>query len=251
MKRKSFVLPSQISMGNVEYMESIYNRYLENPEQVEEAWRWFFQGMDFASSGGLRKSADIEKELGIFQLVYAYREHGALKARLDPLGIWKPDNFPRLEDFHLKPEDMDKKFTFIENLFGKNITLGQTISFLKKTYCGTLALQVGGCPPEVQTWFFNEFEKEQWNLDTKEKQEVFLQLAQTQYLENFLQFRFMGKKTIFSRRSGCPYSHDGTSFKNRRSYGDEGDGYWHGSQRPHQYAGSFYEAGFAFNLFTI
>ena len=194
MKQNPLALSSEIPMGNLEYMERIYSQYLENPKQVEPAWRWFFQGMNFASSGGLQASKDIKKALGIFQLVYAYREHGALKAQLDPLEIWKISNFPKLEDFHLKPEDMTKKFAAIKTLFGKNITLGEVISFLQKTYCSTLSLQVGGCLPEVQSWFFNEFEKEKWSLNPQEKQEVFLQLAQTQYLENFLHFRFMGEK---------------------------------------------------------
>ena len=175
-------------------MEQIYKHYLQEPEQVEPAWRWFFQGMNFASSGGLQKSDSIKKELGIFQLVYAYREHGALKARLDPLELNNTNNFPRMEDFHLKQEDLSKKFGSIEHLFGKSLTLGEVLSFLEKTYCGTLALQVGGCPPEIQTWFFKEFEKEKWNLNPHEKRDAFGQLAQAQYLENFLHFRFMGQK---------------------------------------------------------
>lgn len=175
-------------------MEQIYSQYLQDPNQVEPAWKWFFQGMNFASSGGLKKPSDIEKELGIFQLVYAYREHGALKASLDPLKIWKPEGFPKLEDFHLKKEDLSKRFASIEKLFKKNITLKEALSFLEKIYCGSLVLQVGGSPPIVQNWFFNEFEKEKWKLTEEEKKEVFLQLSRTQYLENFLHFRFMGKK---------------------------------------------------------
>ena len=196
MKKPLFSDP-KMSLGNLEYLEKVYTQYLKDPLQLEPEWRWFFRGLDFASVTTLKKettNAQLKKELGVFKLLYTYREHGFLKASLDPLEIKKLEGFPKLEDFSLKKEDLNQPFSAIENLFGKNITLANTISFLEKTYCGTIALQVGGSSPEVQDWFFNEFEKQEWSLKPKEKKQVFLDLTKAHSLENFLHFRFMGKK---------------------------------------------------------
>lgn len=195
MKKVSFPDP-QMSLGNLEYIERIYNQYRQNPLQVEPAWRWFFLGLDFASVKDLKKTTDIQlkKELGVSRLLHTYREHGSLKASLDPLKMKKQEGFPKLESFHLKQEDLDKNFASIENLFGKSMTLGKALSFLEKTYCGTIALQLGGSSPEVQDWFFNEFEKQDWSLKPQEKKQAFSDLTKAHCLENFLHFRFMGKK---------------------------------------------------------
>ena len=195
MKTPPTSLSSSLASGNLEYLEVLYSQYLQDPKQMEPAWRWFFKGMDFASLSGLSESsASLKKELGIFQLVNAYREDGFLRADLDPLNMQQKELLPDLKSFHLTGEDLNKSFASLKHLFGTNRTLSSALSFLKKTYCGSLALQVGGCPPEVRGWFFNEFEKPEFQLSKEQKREVFSQLACTQYLENFLHFRFMGKK---------------------------------------------------------
>ena len=195
MKTPPASLSAPLASGNLEYLEVLYSQYLQNPEQVEPAWRWFFKGMDFASVSGFSESAaGLKKELGIFQLVQAYREDGFLRADLDPLKMGRTKPLPDLKNFHLTEEDLSKNFACLKTLFGKNMTLGEALSFLKATYCDSLALQVGGCPPEVRDWFFKEFENPSFQLSTTQKREVFSQLAHTQYLENFLHFRFMGKK---------------------------------------------------------
>ena len=195
--KKSLFLDQQISLGNLDYLEKMYDQYRLDPLPLDPEWRWFFRGLDFASATNLKTKATdthLKKELGVFKLLHAYREHGFLKAHLDPLEIKKLKGFPKLEDFSLKKEDLNKPFSAIKNLLGKNMTLGNAISLLEKTYCGTIALQVGGAGPEVQDWFFNEFEKQKWELSPEEKKQAFLDLSKAHYLENFLHFRFMGKK---------------------------------------------------------
>lgn len=195
MKKSLFPDP-QMSLENLEYMEQIYSQYLQDPLQVELAWRWFFLGLDFASVRALKKATttQLEKELGVFKLLHTYRKHGVLKASLDPLKIKKLEGFPTLKNFSLNQKDLDKKFAAIESLFGKSMTLEKALFFLEKVYCGTIALQVGGSSPEVQDWFFNEFEKQELSLEPQEKKQAFLDLTKAHCLENFLHFRFMGKK---------------------------------------------------------
>ena len=76
--------------------------------------------------------------------------------------------------------------------FQKN--LKETIEFLNQKYCGTLALQVGGCSPQIRQWFFKEFEKKDFHLDSSQKKQTLQHLIATENLENFLHFQFLGKK---------------------------------------------------------
>ncbi len=184
----------QIQRPNLEYSEELYQLFLEDPQKVEDSWRWFFQGMNAVKTSQFSQTEDIQTELKVFQLIRAYRDHGSLKAKLDPLEIDKDNGFPTLEDFQLSKKDLDKKFSVIKYLFNKDQTLKQVLDFLEKTYCHSLTLQVGGCHPNIRQWFFNEFEIKKFQLNKKEKQNAFSHLIAAENLERFLQFNFLGKK---------------------------------------------------------
>lgn len=185
----------QLSRANLDYSEELYKAYLEDPSQVEDSWRWFFQGLNTGwNKKESHSSANLEKELKVFQLLQHYRDHGCRKAKLDPLGDNPNKGFPKLEEFQITPEDLNKSFAISENLFGLKKELKYVLAFLEEKYCHHLALQVGGCPPPVKNWFFNEFEKKDFLLSNEEKIQAFKQLAKASGLENFLHFRFLGKK---------------------------------------------------------
>ena len=139
-------------------------------------------------------SANWGKELKVFQLLQSYRDHGGLKARLDPLGVNSDRGFPRQEDFQIAPKDLEREFASANYLFGQKKPLREVIQFLEETYCGSLALQAGGCPPEVRAWFFSEFEKQKFILTKEQKLAAFACLAEAESLEKFLHSRFPGKK---------------------------------------------------------
>ena len=117
----------QMQMPNLEYSEELYQSYLEDPQSVENSWRWFFQGMNAVTSSDISKE-DFQKEVAVFQLLQAYRDHGNLKAQLDPLNLeatvepddWRTrsQNFPTLEKFNLTETDMNKKFFASQYFFG-------------------------------------------------------------------------------------------------------------------------------------
>ena len=123
-----------------------------------------------------------------------YRDHGNLKAQLNPLGDNPNKGFPKRKDFQITEEDLNSQFAISESLFGVKKTLKDILLFLEEKYCGPLALQVGDCPPPVRKWFFKEFEKKDFPLSKEEKIQAFKELAQAVSLEEFLHFRFLGKK---------------------------------------------------------
>ena len=58
---------SKINSYNLEYIESLYSQYKKSPESVETEWKYFFDGLEFASTstGAFGLS---EKELDVYNL---------------------------------------------------------------------------------------------------------------------------------------------------------------------------------------
>ncbi|HFB65363.1 MAG TPA: hypothetical protein ENJ60_07460, partial [Aeromonadales bacterium] len=105
---------SPFSAGSASYLESLYEQYLENPDSVDEQWQQQFAGLlnsvqndeiahsaiknYFKDIARQKKSSNIQivstdlKQIGVLQLIMAYRKHGHRIARTDPLGIKKPED---------------------------------------------------------------------------------------------------------------------------------------------------------------
>ena len=194
MSSDFFKTKGHLQRSNLEYSEEIYQLYLDDPQQVEDSWRWFFQGVDSVKTSKSSDGEDLKKEIKVFQLIRAYRDHGSLKANLDPLEINKDKGFPKLEDFRLNQKDLEKRFAVVKYLFDLDQPLKQVLDFLEKIYCNNLSLQVGGCHPIIRQWFFKEFEHSSFQLNKAEKQTAFSHLVAAENLERFLQLNFLGKK---------------------------------------------------------
>ena len=195
MSSNIFKPEGQLQRSNLEYSEELYELYLKDPQQVEDSWRWFFQGMHAASTPlSQGTSQNLEKEFQVYQLLHAYREYGNLKAQWNPLEADTDKGFPKLKDFQITSEDLNKKFFSIKHLLKKDLSLKQALDFLEKTYCGHLSLEVGSCHPKIAQWFFKEFETHQFQLSPSEKQKAFHHLVAAENLEQFLHFHFLGKK---------------------------------------------------------
>ena len=185
----------QLHRENLDYSEELYNQFLTDPSQLEDSWRWFFQGVHTGlGESDSHISQSLEKELQVFQLFQHYRNHGSLKARLDPLGGPSNKGFPSLNDFQITKEDLNKQFAISKSLFGIKKPLKDVLSFLEEKYCDNLALQVGDCSPQVRKWFFKEFEEKDFCLLKEEKIQAYTELSKATTLEEFLHFRFLGKK---------------------------------------------------------
>ena len=187
------MLQDKLTRANLDYSEDLYSAYLKDPSLVEDSWRWFFQGLNQGLSQ--KTSVDsLNKELKVFQLFNCYREHGSLKAKLNPLGDNPDKGFPQLEDFKITAEDLSQSFFASQSLFSFSKPLKEVIAFLENKYCGSLALKVSSCHPSVKKWFFNEFENKKFILSEDNKKQAFKKLAQAESFEKFIHFHFLGKK---------------------------------------------------------
>jgi 2-oxoglutarate dehydrogenase E1 component len=187
---------SSVNHSNVEYIESLYQTYLQNPDSLDPQWRLFFEGVEFAQNlSSPSAGAFPEKEIAAYNLIEHYRNYGHLKADLDPLKLWPPetDSF-NLSHFGLDAADLERTFAVGALLGLGAVPLKDLIAHLEKAYCGTLTAQLAECREEVRDWFRRELESGEFTLSADEKREIFKQLARTESLEKFIHARYVGTK---------------------------------------------------------
>lgn len=186
---------TSLNRSNLEYIESLYEAYLENPDSADPQWRLFFEGVEFAQKIP-GKGGFSAQELSVYNLIEHYRDYGHLKANLDPLGLAKPSTASfDLAKFGLKQSDLDQTFAVGALLGFEKAKLRDIIAFLESCYCQTITAQVAECRPEVRDWFRKEFEKNSnFALSSEERKNIFKQLARTESLERFFHTRYVGTK---------------------------------------------------------
>ncbi len=179
---------SYMNQYNAEYIDGLYQEYLKSPDSVNVEWKRFFEGMEFSKDGSIS-----EQDLKVFSLINAYRDYGHYEAELDPLQNSNSSSEElSLARYGLTEADLEKHFE-IGPFKG---TLKHIVETLRRTYCGTLSVQVASAKPRIREWFINEMEK---NLEGKkiskdEKLNILKQLVITEAFESFLHTRYVGAK---------------------------------------------------------
>ena len=94
-------------------------------------------------------------------LIRAYRIRGHLAADLDPLGLRDIASHPELDpkSYGFTETDMDRPI-FIDNVLGLQIaSMREIVAIVKRTYCGTFALQyMHISDPEQSSWLKERIE---------------------------------------------------------------------------------------------
>src|SRR5436309_5236672 len=171
---------SDVDGLNAGYEQALLEEYLDNPAAVPEEWRELFEsgGSELvATHPALRKLLEtLEPEpngrpasapaptaepdqllLGAvaaaMALVKAYRMHGHLAARLDPLGS-EPVGDPALEPARLEPSLTQELQARIPASLLRVHTPGETLADvlpdLQETYSGTSAYEIEPIPDHTQ-----------------------------------------------------------------------------------------------------
>ncbi len=177
-----------MNQSNAEYIDGLYQQYLKSPDTVENEWKRFFEGMEFSKDGGLS-----EKDLNVYRLIRAYRDYGHFEAQLNPLqnSNSKSEELS-LTKYGLTDADLGQHF----EIGAYKGTLKEIVESLKRTYCGTLSVQVAETKPRIREWFINEMEKnlENHKISKEEKLNILRQVIITDSFENFLHTRYVGAK---------------------------------------------------------
>ncbi len=214
---------------NAGFAGQLLEQYLESPDSVPAEWRALFESgevlpglpglarlLERAGTGNGQAetapallpaaaptTADAELLGGVAAataLVRAYRTHGHLAARLDPLGS-EPPGDPALEPEllipPLTPELQARIPAGVLRTYVEGETLADALPRLRETYCGTIAYELEHISDhEERVWLREAIESGRYRapLGDDEKRRLLTRLTEVEGLETYLRKAFLGQK---------------------------------------------------------
>ncbi|WP_102107711.1 2-oxoglutarate dehydrogenase E1 component [Oceaniglobus roseus] len=137
--------------------------------------------------------------LRALMLIRAYRIRGHLAAQLDPLGMRDPGDQPELDpaSYGFEEKDMDRPI-FIDKVLGLEMaTLREILAIVRRTYCGTFALQYMHISNPVEAAWLKEriegYDKE-IRFTREGRKAILNKLVEAEGFEKFLHVKYMGTK---------------------------------------------------------
>ena len=205
-------LAGLFSGENGAWVEALYEDYVLGRESVPESWRSLFDRLHgrvtaaeapaeapaAARANGRAPARDSSAApvVGVMGLVDAFRSHGHLVAKLDPLGSGR-DSHPLLEPdgFGLGDWDPTKRLRFGNYLGRAEGTLTELIESLRRTYAGTFGAEFMEIRDKPRRdWLIERMEPRENRpaLSTEERLRILTQLIAAERFEQFLHKRFLG-----------------------------------------------------------
>ncbi|MGD9295096.1 MAG: 2-oxoglutarate dehydrogenase E1 component [Roseobacter sp.] len=132
-------------------------------------------------------------------LIRAYRIRGHLVADLDPLGMRENTPHPELDpkSYGFTEADMDRPI-FIDKVLGLDMaSMREIIAIVKRTYCGTFALQyMHISDPEQAGWLKERIEGlgKEVQFTREGRKAILSKLVEAEGFEKFLHVKYMGTK---------------------------------------------------------
>lgn len=224
-------MQASLMMGaDADYLESMYEAYLEDPDALSSDWRQYFASIKGsnpdvshaqirakflnlaqykAHAPILAVSGDLtheRKQTAVYALINAYREHGHSHAKLDPLSLMdRPQQSDLSLAYHgLSDADLDITFetTFLNGM--KQAKLRDIIAVLNHTYSESIAFEYMHITntDEIE-WLQSRIEHNDHSakLSPDGRKRVLAQLTAAEGLERYLHTRFVGQKR-FSLEGG-------------------------------------------------
>lgn len=208
-----------ITNAHPQYIENLYNDFVQNPESVDAELRKFFEGFDFAvSSGGVKTNgtpvvngsttttapvSNLDKEFAVYQLIQGYRRKGHLIAQTNPIRQRK-DRMANLEleNFGLN-NDLANEFEA-----GKFVGLGKTtlqniVNHLQKAYTTHLGVEFSAINSRKKIdWIIDAVENKMLQpIPLQQKKRILQKLNEGVMFEKFLHTKYIGQKR-FSLEGG-------------------------------------------------
>jgi 2-oxoglutarate dehydrogenase E1 component len=196
-------------LGNseIESIDELYQSYKKDPYSVEETWRTFFQGFDFASANFTIKqhspetvpaSESMNKEFNVMNLIQAYRQRGHLFTKTNPVRT-RRKYFPTLdiENFDLSESDLETSF-HAGNEIGIGVAkLKDIVAHLTDTYCKSVGAEyVFVRHPQMLRWLQKKMEgsKNTPQFNNEQRKHIYYHLKMAVGFENYIHKKFVGQK---------------------------------------------------------
>jgi len=189
------------------YIELLYNEFVSDPATVDPEWKKFFEGFDFAintNGDGAKVSTEkpvstdqIAKEIGVFELIRAYRKRGHLASTTNPIRARK-DRHPQLEleRFNLSDADLNTSFFAGRFVGAKDTPLKDIIAKLQKLYTGNVGIEYTYIiNAEKCHWVQKNYEEMmRREFSNDERKRILEKLNEGVIFEKFLNTKFIGQK---------------------------------------------------------
>jgi 2-oxoglutarate dehydrogenase E1 component len=221
-----FKSSSALYGGNAAFVEDLYERYLQDPESVDAAWRRRFDDIRHAAAGetahgpvrenflrlaqerpavryrkteGLSPGA-AEQQAAVLRLINAYRYRGHQAADLDPLHLQeKGGGVPDLKpDYHrLTDSDMGRIFNTGSLYAPDRMQLRDILTMVTEVYCGHIGSEyMHITDTREKRWIQKRLEgyRARPEITKKGKRWLLLQLTAAEGIEKYLHTRYVGQK---------------------------------------------------------
>jgi len=203
---------SAVFNAQPEYIDRLYRQYLQNDETIDEGWKVFFSGFDFADKStnghdGAIEIAQIEKEFKVMALIHGFRDRGHLLSTTNPIRP-RRDRQPHLDlaDYGLETKDLPQSFIAASEMGMPGGSLQQILDKLNATYCGTIGFEYNHINnKEKRMWLRDHIERraiqEDFGLNLEQKKRILQKLNEAVIFEEFLHKKYVGQKR-FSLEGG-------------------------------------------------
>jgi len=194
-------------LGNmdIEALEALYQKYKESPENVEESFRFFFQGFDLATAHYPARHEAVKelnghspKEIAVMRLINGYRRRGHLFTKTNPVRTRRSYS-PTLaiENFDLSESDLDTLFEAGKEIGLGRSTLRNIIAHLEETYCKSIGVEYRYMTkPEIVQWLQVKMESSRNSaiFPKEAKLRILDRLIEASGFEDYLHKKFVGQK---------------------------------------------------------
>ncbi len=212
---------SYVFNAHPSFIDSMYQKYQQDPNSVEEGWRTFFSGFDFAQSSSNGTSSNgsasnghatlpadqIAKEFGVQSIIHGFRDRGHLLSTTNPIRD-RRDRRPHLDlvDYSLQESDLQRSFQAGDEIGMPDATLQQIIDRMKAVYCGNIGFEYAHIENrEKRMWLREKIEQRanlsDYGLSSEKKRRILEKLNGAVVFENFLHTKYIGQKR-FSLEGG-------------------------------------------------
>lgn len=198
-----------LSGDNATWLEEYYQTWLRTPEQLPEDWRRFFLSPELTvqsvSGDNNVSGATLKKQAAVIQLINAWRTHGHLRAKLDPLGLNPPADVPSLQPgfWGLSEEDLLQEFSVTFGAHTTQMPLKQLLNLLEQAWAGSQAYELAHLENREEiNWLLSRIESSNApQADVQTCIARFEKLMAAETLERYLHTRYVGQKR-FSLEGG-------------------------------------------------
>lgn len=189
-----------IGNADVNAIDDLYRSYQKDPNSVDEGWKKFFEGFEFAqknyeSDGEIPEN--FQKEFKVLNLIEGYRSRGHLFTKTNPVRERrKYSPTLALENFGLSEDDLELEFQAGSEIGMGTAKLKDIVAHLDEAYCQSIGLEFHYIrDPERKKWFMDKLELNNRPVfNAEDKKVIYRKLSEATLFEQFLQRKYVGQK---------------------------------------------------------